>query len=471
MVGPVIVLLAERVNPCSGLGSPVRLCYGPDMAADAPRPFHLRDNFAPVEREETAFDLPVEGELPRSLRGLYVRNGPNPRGGVSSHWFAGDGMVHGVRLEAGRCAWYRNRWVRTRILTEGAPLVRADFTVDHTVGVANTHVVDHAGRLFALVESSFPTELDRELGTIGPCDFDGRLTTSMTAHPKRCPKTGELHFFGYRFFAPWLTYHRLDAAGRLVRSEEITVPGPTMIHDFALTERHVVFMDLPIVFSVERAMAGTGFPYEWSDEYGARVGVMPRDGGDRDVRWLDVEPCYVFHPMNAHDTEDGVVLDVVRYSELWRGGPDTFSPANLHRWTINLRAGRVVETPLDDRPIEFPRIDERRTAAANRFGYAVANRGDVSQLATAVVKYDLARGTAVAHEFGAGRHPSEAVFVPARETAAEDEGVLLCFVWDAARDGSDLVVLDAHSPSDAPLATVRLPQRVPFGFHGSWVVD
>jgi carotenoid cleavage dioxygenase len=242
-----------------------------------------------------------------------------------------------------------------------------------------------------------------------------------------------------------------------------------MIHDFALTDRHVVFMDLPIVFSPERAMAGRGFPYEWSDTYGARLGVMPRNGADRDVRWLEIEPCYVFHPMNAHDTDEGVTLDVVRYPELWRGGPDTFTPARLQRWTIDLRAGRVREVPLDDRPIEFPRIDERRTAAPYRFGYAVANAGDVSRPSTAIVKYDLARGAATAHEFGPGRHPGEAVFVAAGEAAAEDDGVLLCFVYDAARDGSDFVVLDARAPADAPLATVRLPQRVPFGFHGNWI--
>jgi carotenoid cleavage dioxygenase len=437
------------------------------MAADPPRPFHLRDNFAPVDREVTAVDLKVEGAIPRALRGLYLRNGPNPRQ-PSNHWFNGDGMVHGVRIEDGRCAWYRNRWVQTRVLTEGASLVTPEGTVDHTVAVANTNVIGHAGRIFALVESSFPTELDRELATRGICDFDGRLRTAMTAHPKPCPRTGELHFFGYGFLPPWLTYHRLDAAGRLVRSEEIAVPGPTMIHDFALTDRHVVFMDLPVVFSFERAMGGT-FPFEWSDAYGARLGVMPRDGGNADVRWFEIEPCYVFHPMNAWDTDAGVTLDVVRYRELWRGGPDSFTPARLHRWTIDLTAGRVTERPLDDRPIEFPRIDERRTAGAYRYGYAVANAGDVSREATAVVKYDLARGTTAAHEFGAGRHPSEAVFVPGEGATAEDDGVLLCFVYDAARDGSDFVVLDARAPADPPLATVRLPQRVPYGFHGNWI--
>jgi carotenoid cleavage dioxygenase len=91
-----------------------------------------------------------------------------------------------------------------------------------------------------------------------------------------------------------------------------------MIHDFALTERHVVFMDLPVVFDLELAAAGS-IPYRWSDDYGARVGVMPRGGSNADVRWLEIAPCYVFHPLNAYEAADGtLVMDVVRYAELWR---------------------------------------------------------------------------------------------------------------------------------------------------------
>jgi carotenoid cleavage dioxygenase len=243
-------------------------------------PAHLRGNYAPVKEEVTAFDLPVRGAIPPSLRGRYARNGPNPRTGQSPHWFMGDGMLHGIELRDGGAAWYRNRWVRTRAFLEDARGVSAEGEVDLTVGVANTHVVAHAGRIFALVESSFPTEVTRELKTVGSFDFAGRLTTAMTAHPKICPRTGELHFFGYSFKPPFLTYHRADSAGRLVQSEVIDVPGPTMIHDFAITDRHVVFMDLPIVFDLELAMAGT-MPYRWSDDYGARVGIVPRGRSER----------------------------------------------------------------------------------------------------------------------------------------------------------------------------------------------
>lgn len=440
-----------------------------DVAAQQ-LPFYLRGNFAPVREEITAFDLPASGTIPPQLRGLYVRNGPNPTDRDEGHWFLGHGMLHGVYLADGMARWYRNRWVRTRSLLEGKPLVDENGNVDRTVAKANTHVVAHAGRIFALVESSFPTEVSRELDTIGICDFDGRLKTAMTAHPKLCPRTGELHFFGYGFLPPFLTYHRLDAAGNLVQSEEIDVPGPTMMHDFAITDRHVIFMDLPVVFCLDKALAG-GIPYQWSDEYGARLGVMPRGARSTAVRWYEIEPCYVFHPFNAFEQDGRIVIDVARYPELWRAGSDTFSPAFAHRWTIDPISGRVAETPLDDRAIEFPRVDDRRCGLANRYGYAVANHSGVSDKPQQLVKYDLQRGTREAHAFPPGQSPGEGVFVPAGPDAGEDEGFVIAYVYDENRNGSDLAILDARDFTAPPLATVRLPQRVPFGFHGNWVAE
>jgi len=168
--------------------------------------------------------------------------------------------------------------VRTRQLAEEVKPFRADGTRDLTVGSANTSVIEHGGKILALVESSFPYGVTSSLNTVGPCDFGGRLTTAMTAHPKEDPATGELHFFGYGFTPPFLTYHRLSADGQLITSFPVEVGGPTMMHDFAITENHVVWLDLPVVFTPE--LIGRGIPYDWSDTYPSRIGVMAKDGGD-----------------------------------------------------------------------------------------------------------------------------------------------------------------------------------------------
>jgi len=435
-------------------------------------PFFLSGNFAPVTEEVTATDLPVTGALPRELAGRFVRNGPNPHTGTSPHWFLGDGMLHGVELRDGHAAGYRNRYVQTRQLTdEHAAYVDDQGHADFTVGAANTHVIGHAGRILALVESSYPYEVTPELATVGCFDFDGRLRTPMTAHPKLDPASGELHFFGYSFAPPYLTYHVADADGTLVRSEEISVRGPTMMHDFNLTERFVVFMDLPVVFDLDLAIQGT-MPYRWDDDYGARLGVLPRDGTDADVQWFEIDPCYVFHPMNAYDADGAITLDVVRYPQLWAGSNRDFdAAAHLTRWTIDLAVGAVKEEQLDDRGTEFPRVDPRVVGRRHRFGYAVQTDVDAQTRSGVLIKYDQAEGSARTHHFGAGREAGEPVFVPSADGRAEDDGWVMTYVFDAARDTSDFVLLDARDFEGPPVATVPLPQRVPAGFHGSWIAD
>ncbi|MFC4948572.1 carotenoid oxygenase family protein [Pseudonocardia sp. GCM10023141] len=448
------------------------------MTSGTTTPLHMAGHLAPVPDEIEAFDLPVEGALPPELTGRYFRNGPNPLpGDVSSHWFTGQGMLHGIRLRDGRAEWYRNRWVRTATM-EGRSGIGPDGTFDRTVGVANTHVIAHAGRIMALVESSFPQVVTPELATVGPCDFDGRLTTAMTAHPKTDPVTGELHFFGYGLTPPYLTYHRLAADGQLVTSAEIAVPGPTMMHDFAITDRHAVFLDLPMTFQLE--LLAKGMPFGWDPSYGARIGVMALDRPGQ-VRWFDVEPNYVFHVGNAFtDAAGRVVLDAARYAPadavaMWGGlGADLAADAaatgtaRLHRWTLDPATGSVTETPLHDQGIEFPTVDDERVGREARYRYAVADTAGRA----GIVKFDTAQGTVAEHAMAAHTVAGEAVFVPsAAPGRAEDDGWLLTITTRRDGSASQLLVLDATDVAGAAVAAVTLPRGVPSGFHGSWIDD
>ncbi|MEO5901742.1 MAG: carotenoid oxygenase family protein [Ilumatobacteraceae bacterium] len=430
-----------------------------------PAPWHLAGNFAPVHEEIDAVDLHVTGELPPGLDGSFLRNGPNPHDGPTPHWFFGDGMIHGLHLAGGRAAWYRNRYVRTSSLTGDVRKISDTGVRNLVASKANTHVVRHAGRILALEEASLPYEVTPDLETVGVYDFAGRLDGPMTAHPKVCPITGEMHFFGYDFQAPYLRYHVADASGQLVVTRDVDVAGPTMMHDFNISERFVIFMDLPMVFDLEKAIAGT-MPYAFERDYGARLGVLRRDDPFGVVHWFEIEPCYVFHPLNAHDDGRTITIDVARYAEMWTAAGDD---AVMWRWTIDTVAGTVTEQQLDDRPCEFPRVDDRLIGqpAARGWVTTTPDAWDTTNGGSITV-YDLANGTGETHQFGAGRVPGEAVFAPA-DTTPGGPGWLLAYVFDAARGASDVVVLDPNRPADEPVATVHLPVRVPYGFHGSWM--
>lgn len=434
----------------------------------AEKPYWERGNLAPVFEEVTAFDLTVEGAIPPELNGLYARNGANPREGHAGHWFMGDGMLHGVSLKDGKAEWYRNRWVRTPRFN-GAP--SRPGIPDIRASTANTNVIAHAGKIMALVENALPMMMTRDLDTVGFHDYGGKLDTPFTAHPKICPTTGEMHFFGYGFMPPFLTYHAVDASGALLRSIPIPTKAPTMMHDFAMTSDHVIFMDLPVVFDMPAAQRGT-MPFAWNDSYGARLGILKRGAGIESLRWVEIDPCYVFHVANAFEEADGaIVIDVAWYNELWRGGPSatTFDKASLKRWRIPPGATKAQEQLLDDKTIEFPRVNESLTGSRHNIVYSVDTGSDLaSGRYTSVRKYGLKSGNNTVHDFGSGV-PSEFVHIAPEGTTGEDDGWLMGFVYDRARDASDLVILDAQRIESKPVARIGLPARVPQGFHGNWM--
>ncbi|MGV3759750.1 MAG: carotenoid oxygenase family protein, partial [Actinomycetota bacterium] len=401
----------------------------PTAPLDPSQPWWLQGGFAPVEREVEAIDLEVTGALPPELTGLYVRNGSNPRTGTSPHWFFGDGMVHGVRLEAGRAARYRNRYVRTPLYEASAGFGAG--APGGTNSQSNVSAIRLGDRLLTSGEVGLPFELDpADLSTAGAFDFDGALTTSMTAHPKVDPATGRLHFFGYGFVPPYLTYHVASPDGVLLSSTEIPVAGPTMIHDFAITEQDAVFWELPVVFDLEAAMAyiedpaTSAFPFRWEPDFGARVGVLPLGGDGAQVRWADLdEPCYVFHGVNAFRAGDDVVLDVCRMSSMFdpEGEGALGGELTLRRWTVTpgqrVRDEVLVEAARD--PGELPSRDPRRVGRAHRHGYLVQNRvrpGTVDL--GGVIKHDFTTGRRETWDPGPTRHSGEWPFVPAADEGA-----------------------------------------------------
>jgi len=433
-------------------------------------PSHLRGNGRPVTEELTLADLKVNGKIPEELNGRYVRTGPNPITGTSTHPFLGDGMLHGMRLRDGKAEWYRNRYVQTPFITDpSVDVLDLSVMMDMKSSKANTHVMGHAGKILVLEEGHFPYVVDGQLNTVGPTDFEGALTGSFTAHPKICPTTGELLAFGYSALEPYLRYLRVSADGKLVQTENITVGGPTMMHDFNITQNNVIFMDLPAVFNLELAMTGE-MPIRWDESYPARLGVMPRNGNDTQVRWFDINPCYVFHPLNSYEDGDKIIIDVARFSHMWKASTMDFPPPELWRWTIDTVSGKVHEEQVDDRPAEFPRVADSVIGMKHRYGYlaGMSQTKDPSEASGAILKYDRETGVRSDIEFGRGRTGGEPVFVPAANSSAEDDGYLMTYIYDASSDSSSFVIMDAASMESEPVASIDLP-RIPGGFHGSWI--
>lgn len=487
-------------------------------------PVEVRDAWQPVRHEATGEDLPVSGSIPDFLDGRYLRNGTNPVAEIDPgtyHLFSGDAMVHGISLRDGQARWYRNRWVRTPSLSKalGETLTAAIKPRAGMTAVSpSTNVISHAGRTLALIEGGMASyELTDELDTIGTCDFDGTLSGGYTAHPHIDPDTGEMHAVSYTVRRPkTVEYTVIGTNGRTRRTVTIDVQGPTMMHDFTLTEKYVVFYDLPVTFDtstyvqsvplprklvkpaelVLRSLIGKftipgpvaarsdrfarvkpNIPYAWNPKYPARIGVMPRDGANADVRWIAIDPCYVFHPVNGYSENrngrETLVLDLTRYDSIFdtnRLASVDGAPA-LHRWTIDLADGVIRMEQLDDRWLEFPKINETLTGKKHRYAYLPnlgGSRPDLTADASRhqLIKLDYQTGATQQTAFDQSVVMGEMSFVPTPGARAEDDGVLIGYAHDRRTDAGQLHILDASTLEI--MATVHLPQRVPVGFHGNW---
>jgi carotenoid cleavage dioxygenase len=439
---------------------------------------YLEGNFGPVDGELTSTELKVTGQIPAELNGRLLRIGPNPVNAdpANYHWFMGNGMAHGLRLREGRAEWYKARYVRDDIVTQHmgwdpVPGPRPEFELGS--GVANTNIIGHAGKTYAIVEAgNLPVELDYDLETVGRNNFGGTLPGGFSAHPHSDPDTGELHTAVYSPFWQHIQYVVLGPDGRVSKTVDVPTPGSPMVHDCMFTQNYFILLDMPVIFDMKRIENGSPFPYAWSEDYGCRVGLLPRNGGAADVTWHELDPCYVFHPMNGYEDEQGkVVLDVVRHPKMFATddhGPNE-GATRLDRWVIDPGQSKVSETCLDDSGQEFPRLDERRAGKPYRYGYTVASRG--ADLMGGLIKHDLREGRSESRDQGSSRLCLEPVFVPRSADAAEDDGWVLAYVYDAERDGTDVVILNAQDFDGEPAATIQLPRRVPFGFHGNWVPD
>ncbi len=451
---------------------------------------HLRGNNAPIHEEITAQNLQVIGKIPDDLEGNFLRIGPNPYFVPDEqryHLFDGDGMIHGVHISKGG-ATYRNRFIDSAGLREerqqgkwiypglnmfGDYLAKGEMPSSKNTG--NTAMVFHNNQLFALMEGGKPYRVSLpDLQTQGEHDFHGTLTHNFTAHPKVDSQSGEMMTFGYGIMPPYLTYSVVGVDGRAGHTTEITLPKPVMMHDCAITARYTIFPDLPLVFDLEKMMAGEGL-VGWDPANGCRIGILPRQGSDQNIRWFEIEESFLFHVANAWEEGDEVIVQACRSD---RGGIESGDGdvraqlGQLHEWRFNMTTGEVSSKPLDRGfYCDFPRIKEDLVGYKNRYIYASRFRVDEMPMFDGELKYDNQTGEISVHHFGDHCESGEAVFAPRQNASSEDDGYVICFVYDKQTQTSECQIIDAQRFADAPVARIKIPQRVPHGFHAAWVAD
>jgi carotenoid cleavage dioxygenase len=456
------------------------------MLSDRTNPF-LQDNFAPVDREITAPNLPVSGTIPPALQGTFVRNGPNPQFPLPDyHWFDGDGMLHAVEIKQGQ-ATYRNRYVETAGYLKEKELGQAiaagilndpqnNPNQDYK-NASNTALVWHKAKLLSLWEAGQPYQIGLpNLDTLGLETFHGKLDLPFTAHPKVDPVTQEMMFISYRLLSePYLHYGIVNSQGEIAHLIPIDLPVGVMMHDFAISANYSILMNLPLTFRVSRLAEGKS-PFQFESKIPSYFGILPRHGHSQDIIWLEAPSCYVFHTLNAYEEGDEVILLACRMAATNVLGtiddPTLEEKAGiplLTRWRFNLQDKSVKEETLSPIPCEFPRLNENYLGRKNRYGYAARAQAGAMPLFAGVIKYDFLTDTLEQHDWGSDRYGGEVVFVPNPENTAEDGGWLMTFVYDSQAQSSELVILDAQNLTAPPLARIPLPQRVPYGFHGIWV--
>jgi all-trans-8'-apo-beta-carotenal 15,15'-oxygenase len=477
--------------------------HQPTSVGEPPRaPPDWKRAFSNLAREHGFEPLRIEGNVPVDIEGTLYRNGigrVERFGERYGHWFDGDGAVSAVRLVAGQASG-AVKLVRTRgLLREeraGRPLfggyntsvrrpIRELFLGDRK-NPGNTSVLLWKGRLFALCEAGLPFEVDRaDLETLGECDL-GVIARAFSAHPHEVPQRKAFYNFGLAKNGPKATVetYELPYEGSARTLVAFDIPGPTLIHDFAATERHLVFTIAPFTMSLWKALflrRGAMDAGRWRPQDGTEIVVVPIDDPSKMFR-VKVDAFYGEHVANAFEDKDALVFDFTRYDDihgmeryvgkLLAGAVEQPLGSTIARCIVDAKTRRVRFEERFAAACELPRVSPRVDARAHRFMYLTGFGSEEASRRTpfdAIVKLDVERGSATRWSPGASQFVSEAVLVPKAEGATEDDGYLLTMVYDARTDHSHLAILDAKDLAAPPLARAFFDHAIPPGFHGQWV--
>ncbi|NVD28152.1 carotenoid oxygenase family protein [Parasphingorhabdus flavimaris] len=460
---------------------------------------YLNGAWTPLMEEVDATDLEViEGAIPDDIDGIYLRNTENqihqPLG--RHHPFDGDGMIHQISFQNGK-ANYRNRFVKTRCfdaeqsaeqslwggLMDGpGTSLRPGFGAHGSLkDSSSTDIVVHAGKAISTFYQCGegyvlnPETLEPE-GLAPWVPIDG-----ISAHPRVDENTGEMMFFNYSKFAPYMHYGVVDKDHKLVHYVPIELPGPRLPHDMTFSENWSILNDLP-VFWDEELLKRNIHAVRFHDDMPSRFALIPRHGDPSEIRWFEAAPTYVLHWLNAYEEGDEVIMDgyfqedpspppiaeAGEHGHLMAYLDEHSFKSRLHRWRFNLKDGTTTEEQLDDRIVEFGMINQQYSGRKYRYVYSTFAKPGWF-LFCGFIKHDLETGESETVTLDDGRYASEAPFAPRVNSQSEDDGYLVSFIMDENSGTSECILIDAKNFEAGPVCRIKLPHKICSGTHSTWV--
>ncbi|ALS99878.1 carotenoid oxygenase family protein [Lacimicrobium alkaliphilum] len=473
----------------------------PEWTRNIDNPY-LHGVYAPTTIETDTDELEiVSGSIPEDLYGAYLRNGPNPvhEPRFNYHPFDGDGMLYAIYFKQGR-ARFCNRWIKTEAYLKEQEANEAiwpgvmgpfDFSLPGfpIKDTSNTDVMYFNGHIMSLwYNAGTPYKLDtKTLETVGREDLNGQLKRALSAHSKVDWEKEELIFFDYFDEFPYMSYGIADKKGNVIHQQDIELPGPRLPHDIGVTQNYVILHDCPFYHDVELLKKTKKRVMTFHTDVPTRFGVQPRYGAGSEVKWFECEPCYILHTVNCWEEGDWVIQVGCRSTNpMPKADPSEGKlshmlaymrlEANMYVWKFNLKTGEVIEGDLDTLNTEFCCSNPLYLGYKSKYSYnqyiMQRDKDNVGTLAFgALLKYDIETGQYDRYDYGPGVFGSETPFCPRRSATRadpEDDGYLVNFVTDTNDWTSYCLIFDAKDITKGPVCKIKLPHRLPYGFHANW---
>jgi carotenoid cleavage dioxygenase-like enzyme len=455
----------------------------------------------PQHKEWTATNMEVRGQIPADLNGVYLRNTENPLMPSLEryHPFDGDGMIHAISFREGN-AEYRNRFVRTKGLAieieagsaQWSGLAESPLKSPRQDGwgartrmkdASSTDVIVHNGvALTSFYQCGDLYQLNPvTLDDLGPATWNGKFPEAgVSAHSKVDEHTGELLFFNYQTSYPYMHYGVLSPTGELAHYTPVPLPGPRLPHDMAFTTNYSILNDCPL-FWREDLLQRDIYATQFHPDMPTRLGVIPRYGTEKDVKWFECEATYVLHWINAYEEGDEIVVDgYFEFDPSPTMGPEVTPEQRMfryldlfamqskpYRWRLNMKTGAVKEGLLSNTITEFGMINGRIAGKKYDWVYSVVPAEGWFGF-EGLIKHNVSTGSEETYLLPTGTYASETVFAPRPNATSEDDGYLITFTIDVVNDVSDCQIFDAKNLSDGPIASIRLPERISSGTHAYW---